>query len=152
MRGTDETSGSLFSYFDLEERILARHPSRKFRQVMNEALVSVDAELEALNTDIGRPSIALDRLIRASLIQILLSVQSERQLVEQAQYSLLFRWFVGLGTDDPVWVPTVTVEGQTPIERSASTELFRDLTAEAFEHHIRRAWRPSTGSMVNYRN
>ena len=97
MRGTDETSGSTFSYVDLEERIPARHPLRKIGQVVNEALASLDAEFEALYTDSGRPSIAPERLIRASLIQILFSIRSERQLMEQMEYNLLFRWFVGLG-------------------------------------------------------
>jgi len=75
MRGTDETSGSLFSYVDLEERIPARHPLRKIRQVVNDALTSLDAEFEALYTDFGRPSIPPERLIRASLLQILFSVR-----------------------------------------------------------------------------
>jgi transposase len=100
MRGTDETSGSLFSYVNLEARIPARHPLRKIRQVVNEALASLDSEFEALYTDFGRPSIAPERLIRASLIQILFSVRSERQLMEQMQHNLLFRWFVGLGIDE----------------------------------------------------
>ncbi|SFU93957.1 hypothetical protein SAMN04488527_1441, partial [Aliiroseovarius crassostreae] len=73
MRGTDETSGSLFSYVDLEERIPSRHPLREIRQVVNDALVSLDAEFEALYTDFGRPSIPPERLIRASLLQILFS-------------------------------------------------------------------------------
>jgi transposase len=103
MRGTDETSGSLFSYVDLGERIPSRHPLRKIWQVVNDALASLDAEFEALYADFGRPSIAPERLIRASLLQILFSVRSERQLMEQLQYDLLLRWFVGLGIDDPVW-------------------------------------------------
>ena len=107
MRGTDEASGSLFSYVDLEERIPARHPLRKVRQIVNDALASLDAEFDRLYSAEGRPSIAPERLIRASLIQILFSIRSERQLMEQMQYNLLFRWFVGLGIDDPVWVPTV---------------------------------------------
>lgn len=102
MRGTDEASGSLLSYVDLESGIPARHPLRKIRRVVNEALASLDAEFEALYTDFGRPSIAPERLIRANLIQILFSVRSERQLMEQMQYNLLFRWFVGLGIVDPV--------------------------------------------------
>ena len=101
MRGTDETSGSLFSYVDLEARIPVRHPLRKIRQVvklaiegaigsspMAHALASLDSEFEALCTDFGRPSIPPERLIRASLIQILFSVRSERQLMEQMQYEL----------------------------------------------------------------
>ena len=106
MRGTDEKSGSLFSYVDLEARIPARHPLRKIRQVVNDALASLDAEFEALYTDFGRPSIAPERLIRASLIQILFSVRSEGQLMEQMEYNLLFRWFVVLGIDDPVIPPS----------------------------------------------
>ena len=100
MRETDKARGPLFSYVDLEARIPARHPLRKIRQVVNEALASLNAGFEALCTDFGRPSIAPERLIRASLIQILFSVRSERQLMGQMQYNLLFRWFVGLGIDD----------------------------------------------------
>ena len=75
MRGMDETSGSLFSYVDLEERIPPRHPLRKIRQVVNDALAGLDAEFECLYADFGRPSIAPERLIRASLIQILFSIR-----------------------------------------------------------------------------
>ena len=107
MRGTDETSGSLFSYVDIEGRIPARHPLRRIRQVVNDALSRLDADFEALYVGFGRPSIAPEQLIRASLIQILFSVRSERQLMEQLHYNLMFRWFVGPGIDDPVWVPMV---------------------------------------------
>lgn len=131
MRGTDETSGSLFSYVDLEGRIPARHPLRKIRQVVNDALVSLDAEFEALYTDFGRPSIAPERLIRASLIQILFSVRSERQLMEQMQYNLLFRWFVGLGVDDQVWVPTVFTKNR---DRLMSTDMSRKVMAAILAH------------------
>jgi len=103
MRGSDETSGSLFSHVDLEARIPARHPLRKIRRVVNAALGSLDGAFAALYTDFGRPSIAPERLIRTSLLQILFSIRSERQLMEQMECNLLFRWFVGLGIDDPVW-------------------------------------------------
>ena len=93
MRGVDETSGSLFSYVDLEERIPPRHPLRKIRQVVNDALASLDADFEALNADFGRPSIPPERLIRAGLLQILFSIRSERQLMGQMDYNLMFRWF-----------------------------------------------------------
>jgi len=86
---------------DLEERILARHPLRRVRQVVNDAPVSLDAEFAAIYADFGRPSIAPERLIRASLLHILFSIRSERQPMEQMQYNLMFRWFVGLGIDDP---------------------------------------------------
>ena len=90
MRGTDETSGSLFSYVDLEDRIPAKHPLRKIRQVVNDALASLDADFEGLYVRFGRPSIAPERLIRASLLQILFSIRSERQLMEQMNYNPVF--------------------------------------------------------------
>ncbi|MFN4203283.1 MAG: IS5 family transposase [Tabrizicola sp.] len=132
MRGTDEASGSLFSYVDLEARIPARHPLRTIRRVVNGALVSLDAEFKALYTDFGRPSIAPERLIRASLLQILFSVRSERQLMEQMQYNLLFRWFVGLGIDDPVWVPTVFTKNR---DRLLTTDMSRKVMAAILAHH-----------------
>jgi transposase len=131
MRGADETIGSLFSYVDLDARIPARHPLRKIRQVVNEALASLDAEFEALYTDFGRPSIPPERLIRASLIQILFSIRSERQLMEQMEYNLLFRWFVGLGVDDPVWVPTVFSKNR---DRLLTTEMSRKVMAAILAH------------------
>ena len=131
MRGTDEASGSLFSYVDLEERIPPRHPLRKIRQVVNDALTSLDAEFEVLYTDFGRPSTPPERLIRASLLQILFSVRSERQLMEQMQYNLLFRWFVGLGIDDAVWVPTVFTKNR---DRLLSTEMSRKVMAAILAH------------------
>ena len=131
MRGTDEKSGSLFSYVDLEDRIPVKHPLRKIRQVVNDALASLDAEFEALSVDFGRPSIAPERLIRASLIQIVFSIRSERQLMEQMQYNLLFRWFVGLGIDDPVWVPTVFTKNR---DRLLTTEMSRKVMAAILAH------------------
>ena len=131
MRGTDEAAGSLFSYVDLEERIPARHPLRKIRQVVNDALASLDADFDRLYSAEGRPSIAPERLIRASLIQILFSVRSERQLMEQMQYNLLFRWFVGLGIDDPVWVPTVFTKNR---DRLLTTDMSRKFLAAILAH------------------
>ena len=131
MRGTDEASGSLFSYVDLEERVPAGHPLRKVRQIVNDALVSLDAEFDELYTDFGRPSIAPERLIRASLLQILFSIRSERQLMEQIDYNLLFRWFVGLGVDDPVWVPTVFSKNR---DRLLTTDMSRKVMAAILAH------------------
>ena len=131
MRGTDETSGSLFSYVDLEDRIPARHPLRKIRLVVNDALISLDGEFAAIYANFGRPSIAPERLIRASLIQILFSIRSERQLMEQMQYNLMFRWFVGLGIDDPVWVPTVFTKNR---DRLLTTEMSRKFMAAILAH------------------
>jgi len=131
MRGTDEASGSLLSYVDLEARIPAGHPLRKIRQVVNDALASLDADFEALYTDIGRPSVAPERLIRASLLQILFSIRSERQLMEQMQYNLLFRWLVRLGMDDPAWVPTVLAKTR---DRLLTTEMSRKVMAAILAH------------------
>ena len=131
MRGTDAAAGSLFSYVDLEERIPARHPLRKVRQVVNDALSSLDADFDRLYSTEGRPSIAPERLLRASLVQILFSVRSERQLMEQMQYNLLFRLFVGLGIDDPVWVPTVFTKNR---DRLLTTEMSRKFLAAILAH------------------
>ncbi|HEY5756736.1 MAG TPA: transposase, partial [Steroidobacter sp.] len=100
MRGSDATSGSLFSYVDVEDRIPSMHPLRTIRTIVNEVLAALDAEFEALYEGTGRQSIAPERLLRASLLQAFYSVRSERQLMEQINYNLLFRWFVGLGIDD----------------------------------------------------
>ena len=131
MRGMDEAAESLFSYVDLEERVPARHPLRLIRRIVNDALSSLDADFNALYTDFGRPSIAPERLIRAGLLQILFSIRSERQLMEQMDYNLLFRWFVGLGIDDPVWVPTVFTKNR---DRLLTTELSRKVMAAILAH------------------
>ena len=131
MRGTDEAAGSLFSYVDLEERVPARHPLRLIRRIVNDALTSLDAEFDALYTDFGRPSIAPERLIRAGLLQILFSIRFERQLMEQMDYNLLFRWFVGLGIDDPVWVPTVFTKNR---DRLLTTDMSRKVMAAILAH------------------
>jgi transposase len=103
MRGSDVVTGSLFSYVDLEDRVPAKHPLRVIREVVNEVLASLDADFAAMYSDFGRDSIPPERLLRGSLIQAFYTVRSERQLMEQLDYNLLFRWFVGLGVDDPVW-------------------------------------------------
>ena len=94
MRGSDERSGELFSYVDLEQRVPAKHPLRKIRQLVNDVLVSLDAEFAKLYSAFGRESIAPERLLRALLLQALFTIRSERQLMEQLDYNLLFRWFV----------------------------------------------------------
>ena len=126
MRGSDEQNGALFSYVNLEDRVPARHPLRMIRQIVNAALVRLDAAFADLYAAEGRPSIPPERLLRAVLIQILFSIRSERQLMEQMQYNLLFRWFVGLGIDDPVWVPTVFTKNR---DRLLTTDIARQLLA-----------------------
>lgn len=103
MRGCDERSGSLFSYVDLEARVRGDHPLRMVRTIANAALSDLSRDFTALYTDFGRPSIAPEKLLRAMLLQAFYGIRSERQLMERLEFDLLFRWFVGLGVDDPVW-------------------------------------------------
>src|SRR4051794_23914479 len=107
MRGSDERTGELFSYVDLEKRVPAKHPLRLVRSVVNEVLASLDSDFSNAYADCGRPSIPPERLLRALLLQAFYTIRSERQLMEQLDYNLLYRWFVGLGVDEAVWVPTV---------------------------------------------
>src|SRR5579862_5807865 len=106
MRGLDERSGALFSYVDLDARIPKKHPLRAIRTIVNQALAGISGEFEGMYSRLGRPSIAPERLLRAMLLQAFYSIRSERQLVERIEFDLLFRWFVGLGVDDPVWDAT----------------------------------------------
>jgi len=99
MRGSDQQSGDLFSYVDIEARVPARHPLRAIRTIVNEGLASLDAEFDKLYADIGRDSIPPERLLRAALLQAFFSIRSERLLMEQLNYNLLYRWFVGLEAD-----------------------------------------------------
>ena len=103
MRGSDLRTGELFSYVDLEQRVPESHPLRLIRCIVNQVLAALDGEFGKLYAAEGRPSIAPERLLRALLLQAFYSIRSERQLMEQLHYNLLYRWFVGLGVDDPVW-------------------------------------------------
>ena len=103
MRGDDKNCGSLFSYIDLEERVRADHPLRSIREIVNTALAALSGDFVALYSNMGRPSVPPEKLLRAMLLQAFYSVRSERQLMERIEFDLLFRWFVGIGIDDPVW-------------------------------------------------
>jgi transposase len=103
MRGDERGSDGLFSYLRLEERIAADHPLRAIRTLANEALAALSGRFDELYSHTGRPSIAPEYLVRATLLQAFFTVRSERQLMEQIDYNLLFRWFVGLSVDDAVW-------------------------------------------------
>ena len=131
MRGQDGQTGSMFSYVDLEERVPVNHPLRKIREFVNAALAALDDAFARLYSADGRPSIAPERLLRAALIQIFFSIRSERQLMEQMQYNLLFRWFVGLGIDDLVWVPTVFSKNR---DRLLNTDIARQFLAAILAH------------------
>ena len=131
MRGSDERTGSLFSYVDLEDRVPARHPLRTILVIVNAALKALDAEFARLYAPVGRPSIPPERLLRAVLIQMLFSIRSETQLMEQLQYNLLFRWFVGLGIDEAVWVPTVFTKNR---DRLLNAQIARKFLSAILAH------------------
>jgi transposase len=107
MRGLEKRQNALFSYVSLEDRVSRDHPLRKLRVLVNGILASMNTLLEERYSHTGRPSIPPEQLLRALLLQILFTVRSERQLMEQLDYNLLYRWFIGLGVDDPVWDRTV---------------------------------------------
>ena len=103
MRGGPEETKQLFSYVDIEERIAGDHPLRAIRALVEEALEELSAGFSKLYSHTGRPSIPPEQLLKASLLQAFFPVRSERQLMEQINYNILFRWFVGLSLDDRVW-------------------------------------------------
>src|ERR1700728_2162899 len=107
MRGYDYQQSSAFSYLSPEERVPAKHPLRPVREMIDAALVKLSPVFDEISSSTGRPSIAPEKLLRALLLQVLYSVRSERMLMEQLHYNLLFRWFVGLDMDETVWDATV---------------------------------------------
>ncbi|ELW9773768.1 TPA: IS5 family transposase [Pseudomonas aeruginosa] len=139
MRGADTFTESLFSIRKLDDFVPASHPLRPIRRMVNTALASMDAlfsRMYAPDIQGGRPSIAPEKLLRAMLLQVLYSVRSERQLMEQTQYNLLFRWFIGLSMDDEVWVPSVfTKNRERLIEHDAVIEFFNEVLKIAHKKH-----------------
>ena len=107
MRGDDVGQPGVFSYISPEERVARDHPLRPIREMVDRALKELSPLFESLYSRFGRPSIAPEKLLRALLLQVLYTVRSERMLMEQLDYNLLFRWFVGLSMDDPIWDATV---------------------------------------------
>jgi transposase len=137
MRGEEEKQRAMYSYVTMAQRIPADHPARSIRALVDRALERMDAELEQLYSHTGRPSIAPERLLRASLLMLLYSIRSERQLMEQLNYNLLFRWFVGLEMDDPVWDVTVfTKNRERLIGGEVSQRLLSAVVVEAEEHGL----------------
>ena len=135
MRGADTFTESLFTMRHLDDFVPQNHPLRPVRKMVNQALKNIEPLLSGMYAaDIkgGRPSIAPEKLLRAMLLQIFYSIRSERMLMEQTQYNLLFRWFIGLSMDDTVWVPTVfTKNRERLIEHDAVIELFNEVLAIA---------------------
>ena len=135
MRGADVLQESLFTVRKLDDFVPASHPLRPIRERVNQALVRLDglfAQMYADDAKGGRPSIAPEKLLRAMLLQVFYSIRSERQLMEQVQYNLLFRWFVGLAMDDAVWVPTVFSKNRDRlIEHDVIVALFNEVLVQA---------------------
>ena len=140
MRGADTFTESLFTMRHLDDFVPANHPLRPIKQMVNAALLKMDAllgRMYAADIKGGRPSIAPEKLIRAMLLQVFYSVRSERQLMEQTQYNLLFRWFIGLSMDDSVWVASVFSKNRERlIEHDTVIELFNLIVQQADEQQL----------------
>jgi len=129
MRGSDSFTEGLFSMRRLDDFVPANHPLRRIRVMVNEALVKMDGLFSSMyEADVkgGRPSVAPEKLLRAMLLQILFSIRSERQLMEQTEYNMLFRWFIGLSMDDTVWVPTVFTKNRERLIQHQAVVVFFD--------------------------
>ena len=132
MRGDDQQTGYLFSYLSPDERVPADHPLRPIRQMTDTVLARLSSRFDRLYSDIGRPSVPPEQLLRALLLQALYTVRSERLLMEQLQYNLLFRWFVGLSMDDAVWTPTVFSKNRDRLlDGDIAQAFFLEVRAEA---------------------
>ena len=137
MRGNDKQQEEMFSYVSSEKRVPRDHPLRRVRAMTDAALQRMSPKFDALYACIGRPSIPPERLLRALLLQALYSVRSERLLMEQLEYNLLFRWFVGLNMDEPVWDETVFTKNRDRLLDGKIAELFfEQVLAQAEEHQL----------------
>jgi len=126
MRGTDRQQSSMFSYISAEQRVPKDHPLRAIRVMADAVLERLAAAFDAIYARGGRPSIAPEKLLRALLLQVLYTVRSERLLMEQLEYNLLFRWFIGLNMDESVWVPTVFSKNRDRLLEADIAERFFD--------------------------
>jgi transposase len=137
MRGDDKQQAAMFSYVTMEQRIPADHPMRRIRAMADRALGKMDAVFRELYSETGRPSIAPERLLRAQLLMVLYSIRSEHQLMEQIQFNLLYRWFVGLEMDEAVWDEKVFSKNRARlIAGEASQRLLMAVIEEARAHQL----------------
>jgi transposase len=137
MRGDDLQQGAVFSYISAEQRVPADHPLRAIRRMADEALAGLSGHLDTLYAAGGRRSIAPEKLVRALLLQALYSVRSERQLMEQLDYNLLFRWFVGLNMDDAIWDVTVFTKNRERLMKGEVAErLLLAIVEQAHAHRL----------------
>ena len=134
MRGDDSDDTRMWSYVSQEQRIPADHPLRPIRKMVDGVLDRLSPRFDKLYSKVGRPSIPPERLLRALLLQVLYTIRSERMLIEQLDYNMLFRWFVGLNMDDPIWDPTVfTKNRQRLLEGKIAQAFFKEVLALAGE-------------------
>src|SRR5262245_12203130 len=131
MRGSEEVQDAMFSYISAEQRVPKAHPLRPIREMMDEVLRRMSPEFDRMYAATGRPSIAPEKLLRALVLQALYTVRSERMLMEQLDYNLLFRWFVGLYIDDPIWDVTVFTKNRERLLEADVAELFLKAVLEA---------------------
>ena len=132
MRGTDHQQSWMFSYISAEKRVPKDHPLRAIRSMVDVALRNMGPQFDAMYAKVGRPSIPPEKLLRALLLQVLYTVRSERMLMEQLSYNLLFRWFVGMNIDDPVWDVTVfTKNRERLLAAGVANTLFAEVLAQA---------------------
>ena len=137
MRGDDQQQAAMWSYISPEQRVPADHPLRPLRVMVDRAMAELSAEFAKLYSPVGRPSIAPEKLLRALLLPVLYSVRSERLLMEQLNYNLLFRWFVGLNMDDPVWDVTVfTKNRQRLLAGDIARAFFERVLAQARQQGV----------------
>jgi transposase len=137
MRGNDQQTGYMFSYLSPDERVPADHPLRPIRRMTDAVLARLSPRFDGLYSAIGRPSVPPEQLLRALLLQALYTVRSERLLMEQLHYNLLFRWFVGLSMDDAVWTPTVFSKNRDRLlEGDIAQAFFLEVRADAQAAHL----------------
>lgn len=137
MRGDDKQQAAMFSYVTMEQRIPAGHPMRRIRGLVDQALAKMEGVLNGLYSEVGRPSIAPERLLRAQLLMVLYSIRSERQLMEQIHFNLLYRWFVGLEMDEAVWDEKVFSKNRGRlIAGEVSQQLLLAVVEEARSHQL----------------
>ncbi len=135
MRGEDRQPDSMFSYVSPEQRVPPDHPLRLIRRLADEALREMSREFDRLYAAVGRPSIPPERLLRAQLLQVFYSIRSERPLIERLDYNILFRWFVGLEMDEPIWAPTVFTKSRDRVlTQDVALSFFRRIIAQAEPH------------------
>jgi len=134
MRGTDDDQQAMFSYVSLESRVPEDHPLRSIRRMVDRILAGLSGELTSMYSHTGRPSIAPERLLRALLLQVLYTIRSERMLMEQLDYNMLFRWFVGLSMDDVLWDHSTFTKNR---DRFLESDLAGALSRALFRRRLR---------------